>query len=143
MCGRTAKSLLDNFNTELASSSRLANLPARKNTRRPISLACSCVPPRQIRASTATATGPLIRCDQCGQPFPHRAGTAGQRARSSSRPRDERTPTEPRFPGATPGAGVLALLRNPVYLGARSLSMTSAPVVHLTPKIHAVSTLGG
>src|SRR5262249_32174256 len=47
---------------------------ARKQRRRPLSMICSCVPRRVLRASSGVALGPGIRCERCGQLFKIRPG---------------------------------------------------------------------
>jgi hypothetical protein len=55
---------------------------ARKQKRGPVSLACSCTPPRIFRASTGDALGPDIIDTVCGKPF---RITSGQRISEADR----------------------------------------------------------
>lgn len=41
----------------------------RKRPRGPLAMACSCVPPRLIRATSGVALGPDITCAACGKPY--------------------------------------------------------------------------
>jgi hypothetical protein len=55
---------------------------ARRQGRGPISMACSCTPPRIFRASTGVALGPDIIDTVCGKPF---RITPGQRISEANR----------------------------------------------------------